>query len=316
MNIAVTGASGFIGSNLVQFLKSKKHHVRAIVHSLSEKNKEKYSLADEILECDLQKQTQCQKAVQGVQFVYHLASNMGGVDYFYRHNYSPFIDNMRMDLNMLDACRRENVRRLFYAASVCAYPINGMMTEGRIAPVREEDIIPANSNQMYGWEKLMMILLSHECPIEVRVGIFDTIFGENQDWEGERAKFPPSIVAKVIKAKKFHTPIEIWGNGRQIRSFLYISDALEKIYEVMMSNKYHGEVNIASDERMSIQDCADWLCHIAKIKPVYIYNLKKPSGVISRAINTDKFKKLYTYRDRVSIREGFRKVYEYLINYV
>lgn len=225
------------------------------------------------------------------------------------------MSNMRIDLNVIEGSVEAGIKRLYYASSACAYPIDVQKEEKKTPRLNEEMLIPANSDQMYGWEKLMMILLSNHTPIDMRVGIMNTIFGEGQEGVGPRSKFPPAIVHKVIAAKKEGKPIEIWGNGRQTRTFLYIEDALEKIYEVMQKKEYFGPVNIASDEIVTVQQCADWLCEFAEIKPTYTYLLDKPSGVLARGIDNSKFYKNYAYRNKFTTKDGFNNLYTFMKKY-
>lgn len=310
--ITVTGATGFIGCQMVSFLKKKGHTVRAVIRKHNDLTREQYEKADEVLLLNLKSYDDALRAVDSVDGIFHFAANMGGVGFFSTHNYEPFMDNMTIDMNMLRAGQEKKIKRFFYPASACAYPIHIQATEEVTPRLREDMLIPANADQMYGWEKFIMILLAKGAPIDVRVGILNTIFGEYQEWKGERAKFPPSIVYKVIQAKSNKKPITIWGNGKQTRTFLYIEDALEKMYEVMMHDKYFGEVNIASDDIVTVQECADWCCEIAGIKPKYRYDLSKPSGVLARGIDNTKFYKHYKYRDHYGTKDGFRRLYNWM----
>lgn len=283
-NFVVTGHRGFLGSHMVKFLQSKGHDVEVEIENIH----------------------------KGVDGVFHFAANMGGVGYFTKHNYQPFVDNMRLDLDVFEACEKAGAR-IFYPASACAYPVDIQASEHFTPHLREDMLLmPANADQMYGWEKLMMILLAREASFDVRVGILNTIFGEGQEWSGDKAKFPPSITAKVLESKRTGKPIQIWGNGKQTRTFLYVEDALEKMYEVMVSRFYHGEVNIASDETVTVQQCADWLCEIAGIEPRYEYDLTKPSGVLARGIDNTKFNWHYKYRDQFTAKQGFEKLYKWM----
>lgn len=291
--IAVTGAGGFLGSNMVTFLK-EKGYVVVVIEDL-----------------DLRVIENVNTMLNGVDMVFHFAANMGGVGYFNKHNYQPFIDNMTMDLNVLRVAEKNNIR-VFYPSSACAYPVDIQTTESQTPKLREDMLGSGKADQMYGWEKLMITLLAKESPVDVRVGVLNTIFGEGQQWEGEKAKFPPSIVYKVLQSKKTGRPISIWGNGNQTRTFLYIQDALEKIYEVMMSKQYNGEVNIASDEIVTVKQCADWLCEIAGIEPKYEFDLTKPSGVLARGIDNSKFNWHYKYRSQFTTKQGFERLYKWM----
>jgi len=309
---AVTGASGFLGSRMIEFLKKKDHRVRAILRKHAKQTKSLYSLADEVIVADLSGETAATRAVKGVQFVFHFAADMGGVGYFSQEQYIPFVANMRMDLNVLEACQKTGVTRLFYPSSACAYPTDAAKRRKGIPKLKENMFIPANPDQMYGWEKLTMLMVSDHAPVETRVGVLHTIFGPGQAWSGKRAKFPPAITYKVIQAIKNNTPIAIWGNGKQIRTFLYVTDALEKIYEVMMSKTYWGPVNISGDQQVTVKQCVDWLCEFAGSKPSYVYEKDKPTGVMLRGVDNTKFNAHYKTRNKVTTKEGFRKLYEYM----
>jgi len=227
------------------------------------------------------------------------------------HNYEPFINNMTMDMNILRACEKLKIKRLFYSSSACVYPVHLSSNEGKPTMLHEDMIIPANSDQMYGWEKLMMLKLCEEAPFDARVGIFDTIYGPYQEFEGERVKFPCAIAKKALDARKTGK-IDIWGNGKQLRVFNYIDDALEQIYRIMFDKKYDGPVNVCSNRLVSIQECADVCCKIIGIKPKFSYNLKKPSGVLSRQSSDDEYIRRYQYRSVIDPEEGFRRLIEWL----
>lgn len=314
--IAITGASGFLGSHMVQFLKQKKLYVRAILRSANADTKKLYSLADEVKSCDLSDAKKCDLMFKDIDHVYHFAADMGGVGYFSKEQYIPFVSNMQMDLNVMESCRKNGVLRLFYPSSACAYPIDAVTRFKKREKLSETMFVPANPDQMYGWEKLVMLIASEYTPFETRVGVLHTIFGPGQQWEGKRAKFPPAIVYKVIQSKINNTPIHIWGNGKQVRTFLYITDALEKIYRVMNKKGYWGPVNISSDEQVTIKQCVDWLCQYAGIKPKYIYETDKPTGVLLRGVDNKKFNSHYSYRNKTTTKKGFALLYDTIYSQV
>lgn len=315
--VIVTGATGFMGSRMVAFLKEKGYYVKAIGRLGNQHvyRQRWFKKADIIESVDLRSLEQTKIAFKGFDMVFHFAADMGGVGYFSEAQFVPFMNNMRIDLNIIEASKEAGIKRIYYSSSACAYPITIQEQEGKTPHLREDMLIPANADQMYGWEKLMMIILSNHTPVDMRVGIMNTIFGEGQEGIGPRSKFPPTIVQKVITAKKTGKPIEIWGNGKQTRTFLYIEDALGKIYEVMTKEKYFGPVNIASDEIVTIQQCADWLCEIAKLKKDYTYLLDKPSGVLARGIDNGKFYAHYAYKNKFSTKEGFQRLYRFMMEY-
>jgi nucleoside-diphosphate-sugar epimerase len=314
IKVLVTGGTGFIGCNMIAFLKKKGFYARCVDVKISERNKQRgimFNQADEVLKLDLREQANADKAVKGMDWVFHFASDMGGVGYFHSRNFYPIINNMQIDLNMLRAAEKFNVRRFFYSSSVCIYPTSLQMVESEAIRLSEEMKYPAFPDQNYGWEKLLMLRLCEEAPFDARVGIFNTIYGLYQEIEGERMKFPTAIATKVLKSKLNGKPIEVWGNGKQIRSFLYIDDLCERAYRIM-TMPYKGPVNVSAEESITVEETARMLCEIAGIKPRFKFNQNKPSGVLARAIDNTKFNKIYKYKDKVSLREGFTRLYNWV----
>lgn len=312
--ILVTGAGGFMGSNMVAYLKAKGHHVRAVDKAFSKLRAPLFSQADEIIYLDLREQKSALLAVEGMDWVIHLASDMGGVGYFTAHDYTPYFNNMTMDMNMLKACEYLNIPRMYYSSSACIYPTHIQMEEGNAPKLNENMIYPANSDQMYGWEKLMMTKLCQRAPFDARVGIQHTVFGPYQEIEGERMKFPTAIATKAIESKKNGgSDIEIWGNGKQIRTFLYIDDACEKIYRVL-NHEYPetGPVNIGSEEEVTVDQCAQICCEILGISPKFTHTTDKPSGILSRGCDNSKFNQLYGVVPETTAKEGFRMLIEWI----
>ena len=286
--VSVSGHRGFIGSHMVSFLQGKGYSVHTHTG-------------------DLRNLAIARELVSGVDLVFHFAADMGGVGYFSEEQYQPFVTNMQIDLNVLKACEMEGVSRLFYASSACAYPTHLQTGSG----LSEEELVPANADQMYGWEKLILTLLSEFTPFETRVGLFHTIFGPGQAYTDKKAKFPAQIAYKALQSKRTGEPIEVWGDGTQTRTFLYIDDAIEKIFEVATVDHYHGPVNISSNEVVSVRECVEWCCEYLRIPSNIRFDLTKPTGVQSRGVNSAKFKSLYTYRDRISTKEGFHRLLDY-----
>lgn len=316
IKICVTGGTGFIGSNLVSFLKDKGYWVRAVDNEVESRRKfrgELFDKADEVLNLDLRDLEHAIEAIEGCNYVFHLASDMGGVGYFTANDYYPYMNNMQMDMNMLKASELKAVKRFFYSSSACIYPVHMQRVEGDAPKLAEDMIYPANSDLSYGWEKLMMLRLCERAPIDARVGIFHTIYGPYQEMEGERMKFPTAVATKAIAAQKTGE-IEVWGNGRQIRSFLYIDDALEKIYRVMFANEYKGPVNIASDEAVSVDQVVRYCCDFLEIQPEIIHTFMKPSGVLARNADNTKFEALYQYKNKYSASVGFAKLIDFIMS--
>lgn len=312
MRLLICGSHGFIGSNAVKYFKDKGYWVRGVDLQEYPERKELYSLADEDYLLDMRDYQNVLKVTKDIDCVLWLCSNMGGVFWFHTQDFYPFLDNMTMDINILRACEVNKVKRLLYSSSACIYPIHLQQDQG-LAPYLSEDMIfPANSDQMYGWEKLMMTMLCKRAPFDARPMIFHTIYGEYQEHEGERMKFPTSIVRKVLQSKKDGEPIEIWGNGEQVRSYLYIKDALEKIYRVLIHPENVTPVNIASDQAVSCLDVAKLVCEIVGVEPNFTFTNAKPSGVLARNADNTLFEKVYGYKNKYSLRDGFTALVNYM----
>jgi GDP-D-mannose 3', 5'-epimerase len=310
VKVVVLGGGGFIGSHLVSFLKGKGYYVRAVDIDFPEIRREWWSKADNLKQFDLRDYDQVVKAISGYDHVYQLAADMGGVGFFSKHDYYPYIHNQQMNLNVLKACEELGVKRLFFSSSACIYPTHLQKDVNNPLRCSEDAIFPANSDQMYGWDKLMMTMLCERSPLDARVGIFHTIYGEGQEWEGERAKFPPTIAHKGIKALATNQ-IDIWGDGSQLRTFLYIDDAVEKIYEIM-TTEYHGPVNVAGDQLVSVTETAKVVCSILGIDPKFNYQPAKPSGVMARDADQTKWYQYHTYRNKFTIKQGFERLISWL----
>jgi len=291
--VMVLGAEGFIGSHMVKFLKKKGYKVYTSMG-------------------DLRSYNTVLRNTEGMDWVFNFAANFGGVGYFSKQQYYPTVDNYLIDLNVLRACEKNKVKRLFYPASACAYPLYQMTFE---EPLSEEMLDQyADPDQMYGWEKLSMIKLMRYSPVDCRVGILHTIYGAGQEFKGDKAKFPPQIAYKAIQSEKTGI-LRVWGNGKQTRTFLYVDDAIEKIYQVM-TKKYHGEVNIGSDKEVSVDDVIDICLKNLEIEPRIEYQTDKPTGPERRTCSNEKFNKHYKYRDKVSLSQGFNKIINFIIIHI
>lgn len=291
MKHLILGGKGFLGSHLFTFLKSKKYKVSRCSG------------------VDLRNYDIVRAAIRGFDFVYLMAANMGGIGYFSQEQYYPTLDNFQIDINVLRACEENKVKRLFYPSSACAYSTD-LMKRG----VDLEELMldwKAQPDQMYGWEKLTMIKLMRHAPFDIRVGVLHTIYGEGQAYAGKKAKFPPQIAYKMILAEKTGQ-VEVWGDGKQTRTFLHIDDAVEKIWAVMMNDDYWGEVNIGSDKEVSVHEVVTLCSDLLQINPEIIYNKSKPVGPARRLCNNEKFNKYYNVKEKISLAEGFIRLITYI----
>ena len=230
--VLVTGAGGFIGHHLVKYLKGKGCWVRGV--DIKEPEYERTS-ADEFELLDLRRWANCLQATRAVNAVYNLAANMGGIGFISSHKGEIMHDNVLINVHMLEAARLNDVRKFLYTSSACIYPGYRQDTPG-VTPLREEDAYPADAEDGYGWEKLFS---ERQCrhyyedyELKTYVVRFHNIFGPLGTYDGGREKSPAAICRKIALARQ-EDEIEVWGDGRQTRSYCYIDDCVEGIYRVM-----------------------------------------------------------------------------------
>jgi len=315
MRVTVLGGGGFIGCNLIAYLKKKGHWVRAVDKDFPEYRESMWGKADEIVVADLCEYRDVYNSLYYSDWVVQLAADMGGVGYFHGGNdYYPYINSHQINLNVLKAMDEHGIKRMFFSASACIYPIH--LNDKSDSPTLTEDMMyPANCDMSYGWEKLMMLRLCERAPFSARVGIFDTIYGAYQEMEGERMKFPTAIATKVLKASKDGSEIEIWGDGTQQRVFLYIDDAVKRIYKILSSDKYEGPVNVASETEVNVTQIAEMCCEIVgdlELRNKFKYLLDKPMGVMSRRTDGSKYDKVYGSAEEITPKQGFTKLIKWL----
>lgn len=276
--VLVGGAGGFIGGHLVRRLKAEGFWVRGV----DLKNPEfAETAADEFIIGDLRDQSVAAHVVEGVEEIYQLAADMGGAGYIFTgdHDAAVMHNSATINLNILEAARLAGARRLFYSSSACIYPEHNQ--RDRDNPICSEDsVYPAAPDSEYGWEKLFSerLYLSYmrNYGIEVHIARFHNIFGPEGTWDGGREKAPAAICRKVAEAREGDC-IEIWGDGNQTRSFLYIDECLEGVRRLMEST-FNGPVNIGSEEMVSINNLAEMVMAIAG-KKLNIIHVSGPLGV-------------------------------------
>lgn len=309
--VVVTGAGGFIGHHLVSYLKKQGYWVRGVDLKKPEYNK---SDADEFFVLDLREKKSSLKAIKGMDYVYALAADMGGMGYISSHNGLILYNNAVINLNTLEAARVNKVKRFFYSSSACIYP-EYKQEKADILPLKEEDAYPAQPQDAYGWEKLFSELLakyySEDYKIETRVARFHNIFGPLGTWDGGREKAPAAISRKVAEAKLTNNKeIEIWGDGKQTRSFCYIDDCVIGIYKLMMSN-FSEPINIGQDRMVNIDQLVDLVSEIAGVKLTKKY-IKGPQGVRGRNSDNSKLRKVLKWEPEISLEDGLKRTYEWI----
>lgn len=312
----VTGAGGFIGSHLVTYLKDKGYWVRGVDIKNPQFRK---SDANEFKIRDLRSIDTCIDVILGIDYVYHLAADMGGMGFISKYQSQILHNNSLIDNSMIEAARLELgytqiLKRFFYSSSACIYP-EYKQAISNAAPLKETDAYPAQPQDTYGWEKLMMeILLENyekEYGIQTRVARFHNIFGTNGSWIGGREKAPAAICRKVAEAKLNGLDyIEIWGDGEQTRSFCYIDDLVEGVYRLMQSD-YNKPLNIGQDRMISINELADIVMMIANVKLEKRY-VDGPQGVRGRNSDNTKLREVLKWEPKIPLEVGLDKTYKWI----
>jgi GDP-D-mannose 3',5'-epimerase len=280
--ILVCGAGGFIGTHLVEQLHRDGHWVRGVDLKYPEFSQ---TAADDFIIGDLRDQILCDKIFNtSFDEVYQLAADMGGAGYIFtgEHDADVMHNSATINLNILDCCRRKGIKKIFYSSSACIYPAYNQIDPDN-PKCSEDSAYPAEPDSEYGWEKLFSerLYLSYQrnYGLEVHIARFHNIFGPKGTWKGGREKAPAAICRKVAEVRD-GGEIEIWGDGKQTRSFLYIDECLEGISRLMKSD-FSGPVNIGSEEMISINNLALLVMQIAK-KNLSIRNIQGPLGVRGR----------------------------------
>jgi len=309
--VLVTGAGGFIGHHLVTFLRAKGCWVRGVdikVPEFSEID------SDEFEVLDLRRWDNCLQATRGIDEVYGLAADMGGMGFISAHHSEILHNNSLINTHTLEAARLNGVKRYFYTSSACIYP-EYKQTIANVIPLKEEDAYPAMPQDAYGWEKLVMErLCTHyreDYGLETRIVRFHNIFGLQGTWEGGREKAPAAMCRKIAIAKLTHNhEIEMWGDGEQTRSFCYIVDTLEGIYRLMRSD-YHFPLNLGSDRMVTINELAYIVAKIAGID-ITIKHIDGPMGVRGRNSDNTRLREVLNWEPALTLEQGLSLTYPWI----
>ena len=310
-NVLVAGAGGFIGSHLVRHLKTAGFRVRGVDLKYPEFSP---TAADDFIVGDLRDVSVVQRALRNIDEVYQLAADMGGAGYIFtgEHDAQVMHNSATINLNMLEIGRKNGVKKFFYSSSACIYPEYNQMDPDN-PKCSEDSAYPAAPDSEYGWEKLFSERLyfsyMRNYGIEVHVARFHNIFGPEGTWKGGREKAPAAICRKVAEAPD-GSSIEIWGDGKQTRSFLYIDECAEAVRRFMESD-FAGPVNIGSEEMISINGLAELVMGIAG-KELFIRHIPGPLGVRGRNSDNRLIAEKLGWKPSRPLREGLEKTYQWI----
>jgi len=310
----VCGAGGFIGGHLVNTLYEQgASSVRAVdVKPFHEWYQRNPAADNRVL--DLQLRESCIEAVEGIDAVFQLAADMGGMG-FIENNKALCMLSVLTNTHMLIAARDSGVKRFFYSSSACVY--NGdKQKDANVVPLKEEDAYPALPEDGYGWEKLFserMCRHFHEdFGMEARVARFHNVYGPLGTWTGGREKAPAAISRKVLEARQSgNHEIEIWGDGHQTRSFMYIDDCTKGVVDIFHSDILEP-INLGSSELVTINQLVDIAEDIAGVKLHRNYNLKAPKGVNGRNSDNSLIRKYLNWEPSIRLRDGMEKTMSWI----
>ena len=308
--VLVTGAGGFIGHHLVKYLTSRDYWVRGV--DIKEPEYEG-TTADEFQILDLREWENCVQAMRGIDEVYGLAANMGGIGFIESNKAVIVRDNTLINIQSIEAARAAGIKRYLYTSSACVYP-GYLQDRTDLAPLKEEDAYPADAEDGYGWEKLYMERVCRhyreDFGLETRVVRFHNIFGPLGTYDGGREKSPAAICRKVALARD-GDEIEVWGDGEQTRSYCYIDDCVEGIHRLMRSD-YHHPLNLGQDRVISINELVDIVAEIAGKKIKKRYDPTKPQGVRGRNSDNSRLREVLNWEPRVSLEAGLETTYRWI----
>jgi len=313
--VLVTGAGGFIGHHLVKRLKSDGHWVRGVDIKYPEYEG---SVSDAFEVLDLRKAENCLLATRGgMDEVYGLAADMGGIGYITASLANIARNNILINAHMLEASRQNGVRRYLYSSSACVYN-QGKQQDPAVTPLREEDAYPADPEPGYGWEKLFAEQLCgyyyKDFNFETRIVRFHNVYGPLGTYEGGKEKVPAAICRKVALAEN-DGEIEVWGDGEQTRSFMYIDDCVEGLIRIMAS-EYPEPLNLGTDELITINELVNLVARIAGKRITKRHNLSGPQGVRGRNSNNTRLRKVLGWEPSVALERGLAVTFEWIAEQV
>jgi nucleoside-diphosphate-sugar epimerase len=308
--VLVTGAGGFIGHHLTNYLKDRGYWVRGVDIKMPEYAPTR---ADEFELLDLRRWDNTLQATRGIDEIYNLAANMGGIG-FIEHNKAVIMrDSVMINMHMLEAARVNGASRFLFTSSACIYP-GYLQNSADVTPLKEEDAYPADAEDGYGWEKLFT---ERQCRhyredfgLDTRIVRFHNIYGPLGTYDGGREKSPAAICRKIALAED-GGEIEVWGDGLQTRSYCFVDDCVEGIYRLMRSD-FHDPLNLGQDRMISINELVDMVSAAAGKTVTRRHNLSAPQGVRGRNSDNTRLRQVLGWEPQTTLEEGFARTYEWI----
>jgi nucleoside-diphosphate-sugar epimerase len=308
--VLVTGAGGFIGHHLVRALKADGYWVRGVDIKLPEFEP---SFANEFELLDLRESENCLRAVQGMDDVYNLAADMGGIGYITAHLADIARNNTLINVHMLEASKTSGVKKFLFSSSACVYAQCNQKSAD-VVPLKEEDAYPADPEPGYGWEKLyteqMCKYYSKDYNFDTRVVRFHNVYGPLGTYMGGKEKAPAAISRKVALARD-GGEIEVWGDGQQTRSFMYVDDCVEGLRRLMASS-YQEPLNLGTDELITINGLVDLLSSIAGKSLSKVHDVSKPQGVRGRNSDNSRLRQVLGWEPSIRLAQGLVPTYRWI----
>ncbi len=308
--VLVTGGGGFIGSHLARSLRFQGDFVRVADVKFDHYIEDYY---DEKLEVDLRDPQNCLIATKDMGKVYNLAANMGGIGFITEVGAEVMHDNILINTNMLEASRQNKVKRYLYTSSACVYPTY-RQTNSNVKGLKEEDAYPADPDNFYGWEKLftekMCEAYQRDHRMDIRILRYHNVYGPEGTYCGGREKSPAALCRKIAEASDPGT-LEIWGDGKQTRSYCYVDDAVRGTI-MLMESDLSKPVNVGSDRLVSIEALADIIIEISGKKITKKYDLTAPQGVRGRNADLALVRAEIGWEPRISLEDGLEKTYKWI----
>jgi GDP-D-mannose 3',5'-epimerase len=306
----VTGAGGFIGHHMVKLLKADGYWVRGVDIQTPQYE---VTEADDFQLLDLRDFENCLVATRGTREVYQLAADMGGIGYITANHADVARNNVLINAHMLEASARNDVERYFFSSSACIYPMYRQESP-EVTPLKEQDAMPAAPEEGYGWEKLYAEKLceyyDEEGKVPTRVARFHNIYGPLGTYDGGREKAPAAICRKVARAAD-GDEVEVWGDGQQTRSFMYVDDCVEGIHRILRSD-HPAPLNLGRDDLISVDGLVDLVASIAGKTLRKRHDPSAPQGVRGRNSDNARLREVLGWEPQITLEVGLERTYRWI----